>query len=150
MSSKKATGGTAAAKSRRVMSLDGEWVKQRMNRRFEWIKMDDDSDVCIWSSTMGDTLQIIDASKRMGELSELGPDESMAIRFQIALAVHDGEPPEGQRIFADNTIQLVDLLSPSEMNQILVTSARLNGLDAPSLERLKAFMTRNGEEPPQS
>lgn len=146
MSQKKATG----TRPRRVMSVDADWVQKRMRRSHEWITMDDGTEVCVWSTTVGDTLQILQAATRPGAFADLGPDEAMATRTQIALAVHNGEPPEGERIFGDDRLPMVDLLSPQEMNRILITAARLNGMDGPALERLRAFMTRNGGEPPQT
>jgi hypothetical protein len=142
MSQRKATG----TNGRRVMALNNEWLVERRKRRFEWIAMEDGSEACVWSSTVGDTLQVIRSASRPGPLAELGPDEAMAVRMQIALSLHDGEPPEGQRIFGDENLSLVDLLSPREMNLVLVTSARLNGMDQEAMERLEAFMKRTEGE----
>jgi hypothetical protein len=141
MASRKATG-EPGTNGRRVMALTNDWMLERRKRRFEWIAMEDGSEACIWSSTVGDTLQVIRAASRPGPLAELGPDEAMAVRMQIALSLHDGEPPEGRRIFSDDNLQLVDLLSPREMNLVLLTASRLNGMDQEAMDRLEGFMKR--------
>lgn len=147
MSAKRATGdGSSAPRERRVFSVDPEWAEARHTQRaFVWVPMDDGREVCVWAAMVSDSLSIMAATIRPGVFAELGPDEPAGIRAQIACACHDGEPPRGRRVFADDKIGAIDLLTPAEMQRILFASAQLNGTDPDTMEKVKAFMTRNGD-----
>lgn len=143
MSSKKATG--TSAKARRVAVITPEWMERRLrDRRFEWVELDDGTEVCVWSSNLGDTLSVIQASARPGVFQELGPDEASGLRTQIMVSCYNGEPPVAERVFDGIKAQAIDVLSPNEMHRILTASSRLNGTDQITTEAIEAFMKRNG------
>jgi hypothetical protein len=139
MSAKKAK----PPRERRVANITPDWVMNRqLGRKFEWVELDDGTEVCVWSALLADFLQVVQSATRPGVFQELGPDEASAIRVQIMTCCYSGEPPEGERIF-EGKGEAIDSLSPGEMQRILTTSSRLNGTDKISKEQIEDFMRRS-------
>lgn len=131
-------------KERRVANITPDWIESRqVDRKFEWVPLDDGTEVCVWSALLGEFLSVVQSATRPGVFAELGPDEESAIRTQIMVSCYNGEPPSGERIFDGPKATAISLLSPGEMQRIITTSSRLNGTDQLSKEQIEDFTKRS-------
>jgi hypothetical protein len=108
---------------------------KRTRRRFEWVSLPD-GDVCVWSLSMSEALDITHQSQRPGNL---GADEKMSNAIEMQIICRAGEPDdeEAAPIFA--SIQQVFDLPWEEFLLLHDASLRVNGRQKNDNEALKAF-----------
>ena len=121
-----------------------EWREKRdRERKFEWVSLDDGSEVCVWANRVREGLAITAASTPPAALGGDGtPDEQAAMTWTVQLACHTDEPPEGELVFTPATLWAINELSPGEFGRIIAAVLRVNGASPEDAERLQAFTTR--------
>jgi hypothetical protein len=108
---------------------------KRTRRRHEWVSLPD-GDVCIWSLSMSEALDIAQQSKRPGEL---GVDQKMSSAIEMQIACHSAEPDDEQAEPIFTSIQQVFELPWEEFLILHEASLRVNGRQKQDNEALKAF-----------
>lgn len=135
----------AKGKERKVFQPTRDWYLAReQNRKFEWVAMDDGSEVCVWAATVKDALDLASISKPPPAFANGHDDtDSRALMVQSIISTcHDGEPPDGKRLFSFENLWAIHALTVAEMNRILEAQARTNGTGQEVAERLEGFIGR--------
>lgn len=109
-------------------------------RTREWVSLAD-GDVCVWSMTAAESIQLADRAARPGIDPRGGHDTGALILFQIIFSCYDGEDDDAKRIWGDVDLVSVGSLAQREMEAILAAINRVNGKDAATEEIVRDFTT---------
>lgn len=107
-------------------------------REREWISLAG-GDVCVWSMSAAEALQLADRAARPAIDPRGGHDPSALVLFQVIFSCYDGEEDDAKRIWQDVDLVSVGSLSQKDMEAILAAINRVNGKDAATDEVTRDF-----------
>jgi hypothetical protein len=104
----------------------------------EWVDLGD-GEVCVWSMTAAEFIQLTDRATRPAIDPRGGVDTGALVLFQIIFSCYDGDEDNAKRIWGDVDLVSVGSLKQGQVEDLLAAINRVNGKDASSEEITRDF-----------
>lgn len=112
-------------------------------RRKEWVELED-GDICCWSLSAGEMLQMRDHAERPAIDPRGGISSSVASVWLVALSAHDGEEESARRIWDDMSLSEIYQLSNEDYLKLIRAAGKVNGISVEEVRALQDFTPATG------